>query len=226
MSHQYEIEIKSLLGSQENMETFKKRLIDSAHKTDLVSTNKQLNHYFTGGDTSTLYGRIAPVIAAEQHDRLRKIIKEGKNHSVRTRQRDDEVLFVIKASIDDTTSENGIARMEFEEAVNVSLDELDQLLLGTGLEYQAKWSRQREEYTCGDNVNVCIDRNAGYGYLVEFERVVGEDEDVDAVQAQLCALMAEMEVEELAQDRLERMFAYYNDNWVNYYGTDNIFIIE
>ncbi len=227
MSQQYEIEIKSLLGTKESAQAFKKRLLDSAHKTDLVSTNRQLNHYFTGAvDADVLYERIAPHIVPAHCARLAQILREGHDHSVRTRQRDDEVLFVVKAAIDDTTSANGIARMEFEESVDVSLDELDALVLDAGLEYQAKWSREREEWTCGDNVAVCIDRNAGYGYLVEFERVVGEGEDVDAVQVELRALMAELGAEELPQDRLARMFDYYNANWRDYYGTEKVFSIE
>jgi adenylate cyclase class IV len=226
MSHQYEIEIKSLLGSKENADAFKKKLIDSAYRTDLVGANKQLNHYFVGGDLALLCDKVAPLIASEHHERLRKILTEGHDHSIRTRQKDNDVLFVVKASIDDTTSANGIARMEFEEQVSCTLDELDQILLDAGLTYQAKWSREREEFTCGDDVHVCIDRNAGYGYLVEFERVVSEDEDVDAVQSQLRALMDEFGAEELAQDRLERMFAHYNSNWQDYYGTENVFVIE
>ncbi len=227
MSQRYEVEIKSLLGTEENAQAFKKRLLDSAYKTELVSTNRQLNHYFTGAvDADALYERIAPHIASAHRARLAQILRDGRDHSVRTRQRDDEVLFVVKAAIDDTTSANGIARMEFEEPVDISLDELDALVRDAGLDYQAKWSREREEWTCGDDVSVCIDRNAGYGYLVEFERVVGEGEDVDAVQAELRALMAEFGVEELPQDRLARMFDYYNANWRDYYGTQKVFVIE
>ncbi len=38
--------------------------------------------------------------------------------------------------------------------------------------------------------------------------------------------MKEVGVAELPQDRLERMFAYYNLHWPEYYGTENIFTIE
>jgi hypothetical protein len=38
--------------------------------------------------------------------------------------------------------------------------------------------------------------------------------------------MAELGVEELLQDRLERMFAHYNEHWQEYYGTDRTFIIQ
>ncbi len=73
---------------------------------------------------------------------------------------------------------------------------------------------------------VCIDRNAGYGYLAEFERVLDDAARAAAVEAELRELMAALGCEELAQDRLERMFAYYNANWSEYYGTDRTFVIE
>jgi len=38
--------------------------------------------------------------------------------------------------------------------------------------------------------------------------------------------MQELGVEELSQDRLERMFSHYNSNWPDYYGTERTFIIE
>ena len=131
----------------------------------------------------------------------------------------------MKASIDDTTSSNGISRMEFESEVDMTLDELDKILLDSDFEYQAKWSRQREEFESGD-MNICIDKNAGYGYLAEFEKVIDNADEVEKVKKDLRETMQELGVEELMQDRLERMFAHYNEHWPEYYGTDKIFNIE
>ncbi|MEI7563649.1 MAG: hypothetical protein WCJ39_08730, partial [bacterium] len=90
-------------------------------------------------------------IAPEHHAKLEQVILEGKKHSLRTREMDGKVLFVVKASVDDTTSSNGTARIEFEEAAGqLSLAELDQLLLDHGFPYQSKWSRQRQEYQYKD----------------------------------------------------------------------------
>ena len=145
--------------------------------------------------------------------------------SVRTRQKDEEVLLVVKAAIDDGTSENTVKRIEFEEAVGISLKELDSLVLEAGFSYQAKWSREREEYTYKD-VGVCIDRNAGYGYLAEVEKLVSDESQVDAVHDEINAVMGELGLSELQQDRLGRMFDFYNENWAEYYGTNKTFSIE
>lgn len=224
MSGKFEIEIKSLLGEEVNALTLKDKLREKFPMMTLVGKGKQLNHYFIG-DVSNLYDKVSAFFSDEQNKTLKKILTEGKSHSIRTRQTDEATLFVIKASIDDSTSSNGIKRMEFEEKVPLSLDELDQILLDAGLEYQAKWSREREEYKCED-VNVCLDKNAGYGWLAEFEKVLGDDGDAHGTEAMLRNLMVDLGVIELPQDRLERMFDFYNKNWRDYYGTENVFNIE
>ena len=143
---------------------------------------------------------------------------------MRTREKDGTVLLVVKASVGDDSSSNGVARMEFEEAINLSLDDLDNVLLAAGLRYQAKWSREREEYLC-NGINVCLDRNAGYGWLAEFEKVVGQESALDSARQAVRALMEQCGVQELQQDRLERMFAFYNAHWGEYYGTDKVFTV-
>jgi adenylate cyclase class IV len=118
-----------------------------------------------------------------------------------------------------------VKRLEFEEAVGVILDELDALVLEAGYEYQAKWSREREEFAY-KGANVCLDKNAGYGYLAEVEKIVADEAEADAVRAEIDVLMVELGLEELPQERLARMFEFYNQNWPEYYGTDKTFIIE
>jgi adenylate cyclase class IV len=227
MKETYEIEIKALLGSEENAN----RLLDALRQKDghlkEIGGNAQLNHYFVGGEREKIAENIIPLLESdEEKTRLRKILQEASNLSVRTRKADDSVLFVLKASIDDTTSENGTARVEFEVSVKKTIDELDAILIESGCEIQAKWSRDRKEYEMQDGTHICLDRNAGYGYLAEFERVVEDASQADSIKQELRMLMGELGVEELSQDRLERMFSYYNKNWQDYYGTDKTFVVE
>ena len=224
MAH-YEVEIKTLLGSQETADALKSKMCELDPASACTSSNTQLNHYFEGGNIHDLYTKTEHLFTGEQHEKFKKIADAAKEFSVRTRQQDEEVRLVIKASLDEGTSANTVTRMEFEEPVSITLEELDGLVLGAGFSYQAKWSRAREEYTYKD-ATVCIDKNAGYGYLAEFEKIVTDPDVLPAVRADLQALMAELGVEELAQDRLARMFAHYNDNWADYYGTEKTFHIE
>ena len=222
---QYEIEIKSLLGDKERADALvaKMQAIDPA--TKCIGESSQLNHYFIAGDGVKILDAVATHLTVEKQAALRKILLEGKNISLRTRQANGRVLLVVKASIDDTTSSNGTARLEFEEAFpDLTLSQLDQLLLDAGSTYQAKWSRDRKEYAFQDIV-VCIDRNAGYGHLAEFEKIVTDGAEAEQVKQSLRSLMTTLGAEELPQDRLERMFAFYNEHWPEYYGTEKIFTI-
>lgn len=223
----FEIEIKSLLGEKEVAEALKQRMCELDPNCQLSGNNKQLNHYFEGGDMEELVIKVSPHLNDEQLKKLSHIVSAGSSFSVRTRQKDEQVLLVVKASLDEGTSANTVSRLEFEEEVELSLEELDNLLLEAGFDYQAKWSREREEYNY-KGMNVCLDKNAGYGYLAEFEKVLegGDDSIILATRAEIESIMQELGVSELSQDRLERMFAHYNQNWPDYYGTDKVFVIE
>ncbi len=75
-------------------------------------------------------------------------------------------------------------------------------------------------------MNISIDKNAGYGYLAEFEKITTDESKLDAIKQELLAFMETVGASELKQDRLERMFAHYNAHWPEYYGTEKTFIIE
>ena len=225
MAH-YEIEVKSLLGGKENADALKAKMCELDPSCACISTNKQLNHYFIDGDINLLYKNTIDFFSQKEQDLFKKVVSEGKNSSVRTRKLDDRAFLVVKASIDDTTSENGVTRIEFESEVKgVTLDELDRIVLDAGFSYQAKWSREREEYVC-NGINVCLDKNAGYGYVAEFEKMVEYESQAESVQCELRELMQKLDIEELKQDRLERMFSHYNKSWEEYYGTDKVFTIH
>ncbi len=227
MSHTYEIEIKSLLGSKENADDFRKKLLSKDPTIVLVGKGTQRNHYFNTPDSLTSLSQIiTPLLSKSKLSAFEQIVKEGKKVSIRTRDADGKVIFIIKASIGSDTSANGVSRIEFEaEVAGKSLGELDTLLLKAGLTYQAKWSRAREEYRSNDT-QITIDKNAGYGYLAEFERVVQDQTMLEEVKQKLERFMAELGATELSQERLERMFAYYNTHWPEYYGTEKTFTVE
>jgi len=225
MAETYEVEIKSLLGSKENCEQLKTALGKARPQTKIFATSKQLNHYFTGGDLQKLYEIISLIVPEKSRPNFKHIVDEGNMPSIRTRQTDNKVIFVIKASVNSHSSANGVERIEFECPVDVTLDVLDKKILDAGFLYQAKWSREREEYDTGD-MHVCIDKNAGYGYLAEFEKMIDDSSLTKQTADEIRKFISELGFEELAQDRLERMFAHYNAHWQDYYGTDNVFIIE
>ncbi len=224
-NHSYEIEIKSLLGNKDAADNLKQKM--KAVDSEFIEhgSHKQLNHYFVGGNLKDLAEKLDSHLSDDKKVLLVDIASKAKDFSVRTRWADGIVLIVVKASVDDTTSSNGTARIELESPVTISMEELDALVLSAGFTYQAKWSREREDFSY-KGANVSIDKNAGYGYLAEFEMIADNPEVADQTKQQLRDMMAELGVEELPQDRLARMFDHYNAHWSEYYGTDKIFNIE
>lgn len=221
----YEVEVKSLLGSPERAA----EVLAAIKKLDpacvMTSHNKQLNHYFENGTLQQLADAIAPHLSPEGNAKMADLVQRANTFSIRSREKDGTVIMVVKASVGADTSANGVSRLEFEEVVPMTLGELDSILLSAGFTYQAKWSREREEYVA-NGITVCMDKNAGYGYLAEFEKVVDSEEKADAARGEIDTFMAAVGAVELPQDRLERMFAYYNTHWPEYYGTEKIFDIQ
>src|SRR5438270_552378 len=117
-NHSYEIEIKSLLGGKDNANALinKMRANDAAFLE--IGTHKQLNHYFQGGSLKDLCDNVKDVIETDKAAKLKDLSGKAKDFSVRTRWEDGKVLLVVKASIDDTTSSNGTARLEWESIVS------------------------------------------------------------------------------------------------------------
>ncbi len=223
--HSYEIEIKSLLGGKEKANALVEKMKTKDPSLQILGSHKQLNHYFVGGNLTSLFNKVKDLINEEQKSKLEDLSKKAKDFSVRTRWADGKVILVVKASVDDTTSSNGTARLEFEAILPLSIEELDNIVLSAGFNYQAKWSRERSDYKYL-GANVSIDKNAGYGYLAEFEKVTEDETKASELKEEIRKMMTELDILELPQDRLARMFDFYNKNWQKYYGTDDIFVIE
>jgi len=214
----FEIEIKSLLGSKDKADELIHKMQANDPAFVVLGSHEQLNHYFTGGEITAIRSRIAVLQIPEKFDNAEDI-------SVRTRQADGKVILVIKASVDDTTSSNGTARLEFESRVDLTLDQLDQILLDSGFQYQAKWSRERQDFKY-KGLSVSIDKNAGYGYLAEFEKIIDDQNKAEETKSAIRECITLLGLQELSQNRLARMFDYYNKNWQDYYGTEKTFNIE
>jgi adenylate cyclase class IV len=224
--HNYEIEIKVLLWDEEKKNIFMKKVQDIFPELEHKYSESQRNHYFEWGNLLHLLGTFREYISQEEAASLHKLIQEAKSFSVRTRGTIDETILVVKATVNDESSSNGTARIEWEaDLAPMSLDDMDTKVLAAGFSYQAKWSRARDEYKLNHDTALCIDKNAGYGYLAEFERVIDDPSLVDATRAELLSMIESLGYAELDQDRLARMFDFYNKNWSEYYGTEKVFTV-
>jgi len=224
--HNYEIEIKVLLGTLESKEKFMKAVEVNFPAYSHSYTETQKNHYFEGGNLLHLLGTFREYISQDEANSLHKLTKEAKSFSVRTRGTKDETILVVKATVNDESSSNGTARIEWEvDLAPMTLDTMDDLVLKAGFQYQAKWSRARDEYKLNHDTALCIDKNAGYWYLAEFERVITDESLITETRHELLRMIRSLGYDELDQDRLARMFEFYNKNWREYYGTDKVFTV-
>lgn len=222
---QYEIEIKSLLGSQTASDALMDLVAKRDPKLELVSQQEQLNHYFNGGKLSELVKTVQQYLSPEQIATINEVATSATHANVRTRQKNDTVLLIVKGSLDATSAAHSHQRMEFEAEIDLTIDELDDLVLSSGWQLEAKWQAKRKIY---EALGLTIDLmfSPGYGYVVEFEKVVSDESDRTAAHDQVIAVMESLGISELPNDRLERMFAYYNEHWPEYYGTDKVFTVE
>ncbi len=225
--HNYEVEIKVLLGTEEEKDIFMDRVQNCFPEVLYSYSESQRNHYFAGGSLDALLSVFWPLVNSEEKEKLENIRDIAQNFSVRTRGTLTQTIIVVKATVNDESSSNGTARIEWEvDLAPMTIEEMDVLVLSAGFTYQAKWSRSREGYDLNSNTVLCLDKNAWYGYLAEFERVIDDAELVDSTRAELLAMIESLGYHELDQARLARMFEHYNQNWADYYGTENVFTVE
>lgn len=222
---QYEIEIKCLLPDKSALEALLKKIELKDPTMKLVSVQRQRNHYFHGGSLEKLIEHAVSHLSAEQLENIKDINATATHINVRSRQKNDEVLLIVKGSLDDVSAAHSHHRMEFEGVVPLDIDQLDDLILESGWLLEAKWQANREIYSAlGLTVDTIV--TPGYGYMVEFERVVTDDSSREEAHQQILDVMESLGVEELPNDRLERMFAYYNEHWQEYYDTDKTFVVK
>lgn len=245
--HNYEIEIKVLLGDEEKKDVFMKKVQDTFPQLEHEYSESQKNHYFEWGNLLHLLGTFREYISQEEANSLHKLSNEAKSFSVRTRGTKTETIIVVKATVNDESSSNGTARIEWEvDLAPMSLEDMDTKVLQVGFSHQAKWSREREgyifqapnkgimhsrftdpqistEYNTTTSVTLCLDKNAGYWYLAEFEMVIEDAQKVESVRKFLLEIIKSLGYEELDQAHLARMFDFYNKNWRDYYGTEKVF---
>ena len=226
-AQQYEVEVKTLLGDQTAAKAFLEKLKAADPQLSQIGESSQLNHYFDeAGDPTALAEAIRPTLEPIDYESFRSILERSQTFALRTRQDSDGVKLVIKAAKDGEDVQHAVERLEGEYLTDrPEIDQLDRLIQKAGYGFLSKWSRDRKEFRYKD-YTVTLDRNAGYGYLAEFERLVTEGSATALAKQAILDELARLGLAELSQERVGRMFAHYNQHWPDYYRTDKTFVIE
>jgi predicted adenylyl cyclase CyaB len=229
IENMFEVELKSLVSDIDEIINLKKIINILYPKSVLKSSHKQLNSYFLNtGNLQELLKSLKGYISTDKFTELSELVASNPaNYSMRTRETDGrQTLFIIKIGSDNGDSSNGVSRREFECKVNMPYDQLDLEIINLGFEYLSRWSRERNEYELEKNLNLCIDKNAGYGYVIEIEKMTDSEDKINQIEQELRTVLQNLGLKELNTDRLNRMFDFYNQNWQEYFGTEKVFNLE
>lgn len=222
---QYEVEMKALLKNEQAT----KDLLGFLKKLDtslvLLRKEKQLNHYFQFGDILKLIGSLEDYLTTSDIKILNNIHNKATSVSVRTREKNGLTIIVVKGSMDKTDAVHSHKRMEFEKELPIDIEDLDTTLINNGFSVEAKWSATRKMYRFLDTT-VDIMFTPGYGYVVEIEKLIYDESDIETARKDIKALMGKLGLETLSSARLGRMYNFYNNHWQEYYGTKKVFTID
>lgn len=227
IANQFEVEVKTLLGSKEGADAFVAKLKELDGQLKQTGGSNQLNHYFDeNGDTQKLSDAVGEFLSDTDRAAFKEIIDQSKSFALRTRDADGKILLVIKAAKGDGDNQHALERLEGEyETTAPDIDILDKAIKSAGYDFLSKWSRNRVEYGYKD-YTVTIDKNAGYGYVAELEKVVPDSDEAEKARDEILAELKVLDAEELSQERVGRMFDFYNEHWPEYYQTDKTFTVE
>ncbi len=88
---------------------------------------------------------------------------------------------------------------------------VEKLFLSLGYKARIRWKRKRVQFKWRD-INVCLDFTKGFGYLIELEKMVSENEK-EGEHKRLQKTLSELGIKATSKEELERRFNYYKENW-------------
>jgi predicted adenylyl cyclase CyaB len=97
-----------------------------------------------------------------------------------------------------------IKREDFEDA-----KELFRLL---GYKTEIVWHRKRKQFLWKDDITVCLDYTEGYGYIIELEKIV-EQEEGERIYNCLVKEMNDLDIKITSKEEFQEKFDYYKKNW-------------
>ena len=155
-----------------------------------------------------------------------RLIRKSGDLVVKARSIDDTVYFAVKGSPAGQGAVHAVSRLEFEVAVDISLDELGHRLEESGVQLVSKFSSWRDFYALDSALNMDVEFVSGYGYKAEIELLVEEEVSEDEHIERIRKIAKEVGIQEASQELFGKMYHYYNQNWQEYFSTRKTFSDE
>lgn len=238
-------------------------LVDRYQASQTITNEYQINTYFSAAEGVVLLDNLDELfnqlikseslgkrISKSSLPVLSDIPKDMKV-SVRTRStlNDNKNYIFIKFSKSDPV--NGKTRIEYVIPLTGDVKNtdnvLEQIFKDSGfLVIDSKWRRVRQEFKVMENdgvsFTVSLDRNAGYGDILEVEYLpkpefaqelnalaqvtlnpeIVIESLVEVIQYRVDSLIWNLGLEPLRPEILEKMYQEYRNNWIKYYLSGNL----
>jgi predicted adenylyl cyclase CyaB len=161
--------------------------IDKQKYEELIQRLKKEAEFLGERDEVTYYLDVPQDLRIQRNDDYAKIwLKKGKLH--------DEA----REEIEIRFSKDDFGKME-------------KMLSAIGINPEIKWFRKRNEFSW-KGIRVFVDHTKGYGYILEFERIVSPEKQEAAI-SDLRNKMAELGVEETPKEVFDKAFRDYRKLW-------------
>lgn len=90
-------------------------------------------------------------------------------------------------------------------------ERLEQMFLSLGYNIQIKWFRKRNNFKWQD-IDVAVDSTKGYGYIIEFEKLVEENEKEKTLEF-LKEKFNILNISMTSREEFDQKFNYYKEHW-------------
>jgi predicted adenylyl cyclase CyaB len=104
---------------------------------------------------------------------------------------------------------------DFREEIEIKVDnkdfaKLEDLFKAIGYDVEIKWFRTRWQFLW-EEINVSLDYTKGYGYIIEFEKIVKYNPDEEYLD--LKEKLENLGVQISSKDEFNKKFNGYKENW-------------
>ena len=112
---------------------------------------------------------------------------------------------------------SGNVHDEFMEEIEIEtkkedFEKLEKFLKKLGHDVRIKWFRNRKQFNW-EGVVVSLDYTKGYGYIIELEKIVFNEEEKEKTLNELKEKFSELNIEVSPKEEFNSKFNHYKENW-------------
>lgn len=218
-----EIEIKYLLADKQARDQLVRAISQRFPNTQCIKSSVIISFFYKKPSSQNLKTAIGQIVKPSEKAEALDLIHRSGDLVVKARSIDDDVYFAVKGSPAGQDAVHAVSRLEFEVAVDMSLNDLNSKLENNGVQLVSKFSSWRDFYTLDNMLRMDVEFVSGYGYKAEIELLVDEQDAEDKHIERIRSIAEDVGIHEASQELFGNMYRYYNQNWQEYFNTRKTF---